>query len=523
MLARTTIAPVESHPLPNPIQWPDDSRGPFKRRTGTSDFQLSGLTREERGTLLLGRRNGGIGWLLSLMLLSCSQEGADRSPSLVRRPAADGAPNIVLITIDTLRPDHLSPYGYERDTAPFLNEVAADAWIWTHAFSTSSWTAPATASLFTGLYPNEHGLIQGFHNQSRSGPLELKALPAERTLPERLAASGYKTFGVTANINIGPELGFDRGFDKFERNSTGDANQLIDIALSWRSQMQAPEPYFLYLHFNDVHQPVERRAPWFETYKGDGIGKVKERKRRRTARPIVERQEIAKYDSEINYLDQALSRLFEELDFADDTVVFLVSDHGEEFGEHGAKGHGFSLYDELNRVLLMAWAPHIPGTRRTIDTNVSLVDVAPTLLELASAPGLVTRGRSLLPDFEGPSSTTPTKAVTTGPRTLFAHRLSAKPTLADKSHEILWAAIRGPWKLIYNESRDRPRLFNLSEDPREQDDRSKREPQLTAGLLAELAEFRRGDSLSAEEVEIDVTPELSEHLEVLGYGGADED
>ena len=415
-------------------------------------------------------------------------------------------PDLVLIVIDTLRPDHLELHGYERETAPFLAALAERSTVFDRAYSTSSWTAPATASVFTGMYPNRHGVLMGFRaqhsllkaNGEDARNLELVSLPAPPTLAEQLGAAGYATFGAASNVNVGPELGFDRGFDRFERLIRDDAELLSRKVLAWRDALEAG-PSFLYVHFNDVHKPYGGREPFYEPAQNE-LEDV-----------------VARYDSEIAYLDRWIEHLYEELGWGADTVVVILSDHGEEFADHGGKGHGYSLYRELNHVLLLVFAPELaPGPAR-VEANVSLVDVLPTLLDAAGLdPFEQAQGRSLVPLLGGGGE------AVFEQRTLFAHRIRGKDLEPIYERVPVWSVIRGRWKLIRKDKTGERELYDLYADPGEANDLAAERSQLVEELSRELAAFERETArLEGEHIEVEVDDELFEHLDELGYTGDD--
>jgi choline-sulfatase len=408
-----------------------------------------------------------------------------------RRPARPS--NVVVIVIDTLRADHLPLYGYEKDTAPFLSALAADSVVFTAAESTSAWTAPATASLFTSLYPFQHDVVTGFMvAQSLQGQpevIELDRLPDEvTTLPEVMKAAGYSTFGLTANINIGEPMGFARGFDRF-RNYTQDepAEVLAKRAKRWRLQMSAALPYFLYMHFMDPHAPYRERRPWFEP----------------PADP--DRQNIAAYDSEIANVDSILKDLYAAMGWERDTILIVTADHGEEFGDHRGEGHGKTLYSEMLHVPLLVRYPERFRARR-IAEPVGLIDVLPTLRELTgSAPEPRDEGLSLVPLMRG-------APIDPERRSLFAHLLRR-----DQGGRLLHSARRGPWKYIEGSSGERM-LFDLSTDPRESANVVERGAVVAERLQATLRAFvRTARKLSGRPVIIPPDPETIEHLRALGY------
>jgi choline-sulfatase len=433
-------------------------------------------------------------------------------------PAAPRPPNVVVILIDTLRPDHLQPYGYEHATSPYLAELASRGVLFERAYSASTWTAPATASLFTGLYPNEHGVVEGFfvHRARKAGEpaskdegdaqgeprerwdknqdavVSLNRLPdALPTAPELFAAAGYATFGFSSNVNITSRIGFDRGFQHFadftgpQYGKGAEAEQALEQVRAWKSELSGEKPYFLYLHFNDVHAPWRERARVYDPGAEDLAA------------------ERAAYDAELRHLDETLRRIDDELGWDDDTLVCVLSDHGEEFGEHGDLGHGYSLHAELMRIALMfSWPADLPGGRR-LDTPASIVDVLPTLAQLAGVPA---------PKELGGVSLAPLLAGKPPPaeRTLFALRFK------DGGVRQLWAAQRGRWKLIL--SGRGPQLYDHERDPFERTDVAAEHPEVLESLLNDLRAFR-ARTLASEgaKVEVELDAEALRALEALGY------
>jgi arylsulfatase A-like enzyme len=306
------------------------------------------------------------GWLALLLGLLISTPGCAEPRT--------GRPDVVLIVLDTLRPDHLGIYGYDRETAPFLADWARRSVVFWRAFSASTWTAPSTASIFTSLFPIQHGVVEGMfvhdvraREVAKTGrsSLPLNRIPrAVPTLPEILQAAGYQTVGVVSNVNVGPEIGFSRGFDRFDRLLDRDASELFARLRDWESDFDGTKPRFIYLHLNDIHGPYARRTPWFRA-SGTTLGDLR-----------------AAYDSEISYVDQVLGRMFDHFGWDENAIVVIVSDHGEEFMEHGELGHGLSLYRELLQVLLIVRAPGRGGEGRIVTGNVATLDILPTLVEL---------------------------------------------------------------------------------------------------------------------------------------------
>ncbi len=418
-------------------------------------------------------------------------------------PKAPKRPNVVLILLDTFRPDHLGINGYGRRTAPFLEQLMERSTVFGQAFSTSSWTAPATGSLFTGFYPNRHGVTEGFvaHGDRVVNvddlvgeTIRLNRLPTGvATAPELLQQAGYSTFGLAANINIGPEIGFDRGFDRFRRMKDRSAVDLVEVITGWRSEITASSPYFLYLHLNDTHQPYHPREPWYR-------GGTDEHDR-----------SVAAYDSEISYLDRALEKLYRELDWQRNTLLLVASDHGEELGERGRFGHGFSLRQNLIRALLVIAGPDLGIPARRVAMPVSLIDVLPTLLELVSVPIPEGRDGLSMARLLGSDEIRP-EALRS--RILFAHRTRRHGS--DSGTEHLWAALRMPFKLIVRPGAE-PRLLDLSREPGKRADLADQRPNEAAELSAALAGAQSAARLDGEQVEVEIDRETLESLKSLGY------
>lgn len=280
-------------------------------------------------------------------------------------------PNVVLLIVDTLRADRLPMYGYAEQTTPFLNSLAEQGIVYQNAFSTSSWTAPATASVLTSLYPWQHGILMGRRSTRKLNAVEpsvqLNKIPeAVMTVAEVFKSAGYTTFGATDNGNIREDAGFAQGFDHFQNFQNQGGEHLNKHLFSWETQIRAAKPYFLYMQYMDPHHPYLEHEPWFQGKDLEG----------------TERIERA-YISEIHYVDQIIKEAFEHFGWSKNTIIALTSDHGEEFGEHGRLGHGKTLFSEVVRVPLLVYYPDGGVTKRVVVENVSNLDVVPTLTALA--------------------------------------------------------------------------------------------------------------------------------------------
>jgi arylsulfatase A-like enzyme len=415
--------------------------------------------------------------LVSAIALGCGRSASDH-------------PNVLVVVVDTLRADHLPFYGGEAKNARFLNEWAARSIVFERAWSTSSWTAPAVASLFTGVYPFQHGVhlgLKAFELLSRGGgELELDRVPDPlETLPELFQSSGYRTFGLSDNPNVSEVQGFAAGFDRFESFSYAGANRLNAVLASWEAEIAEAEPWFVYLHYMDPHQPYHVRRPWHrpptatDRYTVDG----------------------AAYDSEIGWVDAHLRTAFERLGIDGSTLIVFTADHGEEFGEHGSNSHRFKLYSELTRIPLVL---HHPGVApRRVRTNVSLVDLLPTLRSILGLPPSEQDAGVDLTAFYTKAGEVPVD------RALFASRTTG----------MAWkrSVIRGRYKLIET----RPggtELYDLESDPGERRNLVDERGELSEELLRFSRDFRASaPKWDGVRTTVEISPEDLRRLEELGY------
>lgn len=401
-------------------------------------------------------------------------------------------PDVVVIVVDTLRADRAHAL-LEEGRLPFLASLSARATRFTRVWSPSSWTPTATASIFTGLYPHQHGV--------RSGHLALdggdRLVPVDRipealtTLPMVMAAAGYRTLAVSDNVNIGETMGFARGFEHFEQHAHVGAVRLSRSARRlWRSRGRDDRrPTFLYLHAMDPHAPYHRRADY--------------------VRPPGGEDALARYDSEIVHLDRQLDRLSRALRWDQHTLLIFTSDHGEAFGEHGQHGHPNQLYQELLSVPLMISLPQQAHARR-VDEPVSTVDVLPTLRGLL---GLSPDARDVGLDLRGAI-----EGAVLPNRALLSMRFSdfVQPPLSRR------ALVAEGLKYIVSSPSGRVELYDLVQDPDELRDLSRTHPTQLRRLAARLVELE-SQSERFQAVRLSVEPSahgetsLVERLRALGY------
>jgi len=454
--------------------------------------------------LRLVRTSGFAAAILLLVVCSCA-------------PAPSGPPNIVLIVIDTLRPDHLPFHGYQRDTAPFLAELATKGVVFEHVQSTSSWTAPATASLLTSLHPVQHGVHSGLtavRTQQQADPtITLNRIPSEvATAAEILKAGGYSTWGVADNLNICSELGFEQGFDHFRMTSDVGAAAVNATVRGWRNGIEEEGPYFLYLHYMDPHRPYLKRAPWYTPRDGELL------------------DSISAYDSEISHVDRKIEELFELLRWDENTLIIVTSDHGEEFQDHGGWDHGRTLYAEVVDVPLVVYssavgcattpavgssgaavsgaaADQASGGIRRVMESVSILDVLPTMRDAAGlSVGEAEQGVSLLPVITGEADAPAGRS--------FHAELRSPPWFGSLT---LHSVTRERQKYILTLP-DAEELFDLTRDPEERESLVDRRRDAVTAFRAELAEFLESvPRYAAGTVDISLDAETREQLESLGY------
>ena len=403
--------------------------------------------------------------LLSLLATACSE------PELVRR-------DVLLITIDTLRPDFLGAYGHPRASSPNLDELAAEGALYERAYATSPMTGPSHSTMLTGLLTAEHGVV-------RNGRGLDEAVP---NLPEQFRRAGYDTGAVIGSHILHSRFGYARGFDHFDdafgsfrKNQERPAEEVVASALDWLGERGA-EPVFLWVHVYDPHAPYESPAP-----NADWERSAREHfDARLLALGLEDDAELRElwpaYEREVLRTDAALAPLLEAWDGRGrDSVVCVTSDHGEGLGEHGYLHHGRELWEEQLRVPLILRSPGISsGTR--VAASVSLQDLGASLLQHA-LPGLS-------PPLPGRPFPTQTGAAARR-KLLSAERplvhgdsTGARAAVGNPEDlEAQLALISPPHKYIWRESRA-ALLFDLSQDAEEHDD-------LAASSPDELARFER--------------------------------
>ncbi len=447
-------------------------------------------------------------------------------------PERSQADNIVLIVMDTVRVDHLSVYGYPEPTSPYLERLAEQGTRFDRAWSTSSWTLPSHASMFTGLLPSQHGATQS-HLQLRGDPDLLAA---------RLADAGYQCAGFSNNPWVSSKTGLHRGFEVFgelwresERPSSLLADHSSVAVEQWfAAQRDRERPFFLFVNLMEAHGPYE--PDWRYAWPVLG-GPVAIARAHRAYDPVqdhgfvrewyagdqpVEPEVLAAaralYDAEIRQVDASVERIVAAVDrYADPatTTLVVVTDHGEGFGEHGHVGHAFSVYDTLLRVAAIARGPGFEAG--TVDGRVvQLTDLYPTLLQAAGLTAPETQGRDLhRQDDEqrllAASYAYPAQVLGTFPPAL---RDSERLEPHRRSFGV---GLDGRYKLILD-STGHQEVYDLIADPGEATPLTDLDPTILARLRAvAAASVTQGAAAGQGEPLGDLDPETLQALRELGY------
>jgi len=439
-------------------------------------------------------------------------------------------PNIVLITLDTTRADHLGAYGYAAARTPNIDRFASEGILYENAYATSSWTLPSHASILTGLLPMQHGAQTA--PVDPVGRLGYGVRPlAERftTLAERFREAGYHTGAVVGGPALGRELGVSQGFDIFEDDLSGKnevyvgkrATDVANLAIAMVSKFGA-DPFFLFVNFFDPHAPYRPPPP-----EGRGLPDLKDSplprsllKRLIANEPARlpdeledwERLEIAKmkrgYDAEIAFMDRHLGRLLAAIEAVPrraGTLVAITGAHGESFGEHNFVSHGAHLYEDNVRVPLIIRMPDREGAGTRVSQPVQNHRLFATLLHAA---GLETKDGLVAPDLSGPRAPIVTET----------RRSSANIRLLGPFFDRDLRAIYDPPYKLIESSTGALELFDLDREKGEYANLVDRRPDISRSLQARLdriAEDR--PPLFRDEDRATFTRETEQALRALGY------
>ena len=422
-----------------------------------------------------------------------------------KRPQPKPKPNVILITLDTTRADRMGFLGSDRGVTPNLDALARQATVFSRAYSHVPLTTPSHATILTGTYPQ-------YNHVNDFGMALEEATPY---LPDLLRRQGYRTAAFVGSIVLDPtghmSPGFERGFDVYDagfhtkqarenryQSIERRAGDVVTRAQAWL-QKRRPRggPFFLWVHVYDAHDPYD--AP--EPYKS------------KVADP---------YDAEIAYTDAMLGQLFAALKTAhlyDNSLIAVTADHGEAFGEHGERSHGILLHDATLHVPLLIKLPVSSVPRTTtggikttpkVDVRVGLVDMAPTLLQVAGlAVPKAMQGESLLPLIRPAKNSPPATDRTIYAETDYPY------------HCFRWSALRSlrSGKYLYVLAPHRE-LYDLSSDPNAERNLAESSPAIADTLNAQLGTFRRNTTLKSEMDTVKLDPAATAKLNALGYAAS---
>ncbi|WP_136715457.1 sulfatase [Halorientalis salina] len=442
--------------------------------------------------------------------------------------------DIVLVTVDSLRADHVGCYGYHRETTPTIDDLAAESRRFTNAFSHGCSTRPSFPSILTSSYALGHG---GFHQ-----------LSADRTtLAESLSEAGYETAGLHSNLYLSADFGYDRGFDRFydsksdpsllararqaikthvdndsqiyqflqtafnatERRAGVElgsayvsADEMTDMALEWAEEM-GDGPRFLWVHYMDVHHPYTPPAQYQRQFRDDSVD---DERAIRLRRKMLEDPEgvtdeefeaiVDLYDAEIAFMDAEVDRLLTGVrdTWDSEPVVAFTADHGEEFLDHGQFSHAATFYDEVLHVPLVVDDGETGGK---VDGMVGLLDLAPTLVDYADAPTPAAfQGTSLAPGSDHDRN-----------------RVIAE--WADYDEDDRRFGLRTTdWKYVRMEDGEE-RLFDLTDDPDETRNVAGDYPDVRADFAEQINDHAQ--RVGTEAVTAEMDEQVAQRLRDLGY------
>ena len=461
--------------------------------------------------------------------------------------------NVIVILVDCLRADHLGCYGYTSNTSPFLDRIARSGITFENCITPSSWTIPSVVSLFTGVYPQQHGV-------NEFGTVIPKSL---FTLQEVMENQGSKTAAFITNDYLRPHFGYAKGFSRYfdhylEQSfkeyiasrlfflnalmyfknvllypfsvdpggarwwSIGfppfnhqkiSAERVTNDVLKW-IQIHGDKPFYIYLHYMDVHCPYD--TIWYPLFDRDIYASQDEKEKL-----------INIYDGRIAYVDQQIKRIWEELiqlNLSDSTLFIITADHGEELYDHEGIGHCTTLYDELIRVPLIMVNPSLPGTGQRVKKQVQLIDLPVTILDFLNlkVPKEMV-GQSLFflisdpPDLSEPAyalsyTTRGRKNLKTG-----EGRALWEKKVWDQGVILTSLRVDNEWKIIDGDD-GRTELYNLKEDAKEQNDLREVDRLMVEDLKKKFMKKVSGlKSFTPTQEKLGLTPDTRDRLRALGY------
>lgn len=497
-----------------------------------ASFLLANIFSPERG-----RRNFSnlvaiavflISWVVSIGLIYMWNENIDMPFPDDKASLAKDRPNIILLTIDTLRPDHLGCYGNAAVSSPNIDRLASTGYLFSQAVTAVPLTLPSHSSILTGVYPPRHGV------RLNSQPLP----ESNTTLAEILADHGYQTAACISVKILGTAYGMGQGFYYFnsimggrvnffylQRRSslfdavvralldppnilTRTAKKTTDEVMNWLRRNKQ-QPFFLWIHYYDPHLPLDPPEPFAEMY----------RKSRQGGERIYQvltdinkvgplKVDLRLYDGEVGYVDQQLGRIFsvlEEQQMMNDAIIIFTADHGEHLIEHNYYGHGLRLYDPSLRIPLIIKPAKAITRQERIQDQVQSVDIFPTILEMVSIPAP--------PDLNGRSLAGLMRNSDTA-----HHELSYGETRhSGKAEDFCYSLRTVKWKFILWPESQKMELYDLEADPGELTNLAEEKPRISENFKSRLESILTSQKEASGAFEVDLDEETRDMLHALGY------
>lgn len=469
--------------------------------------------------------------LIVFLFLACEKKTTQDDPSNIAGNASlqkSVRPNVIFLLVDTLRSDFVGKYGAKHAT-PIFDMLASQGVMFENAYAPSSWTVPSIASIFTGMYPQRHGLVDGVavHVQV----FKQQKMPDQyETVAESFKKAGYTTFCVTTNAHLDPKYGYDAGFDYFSMYKFQGAQVLEQAVSEWKDLLEQASKttgYFLYLHWIDPHHPYAPQEPYISRIRPDYLEKVgrtlddigpEKLREMGYFKDYPETLSVMKdvYNSEVLLADDSVGKVLKILPDIGRSMIVFTSDHGEAFNEHNSMLHGYDLFQETLHVPLFLIYPDKRGAGTVIKAPVNLVDLPPTLLSFANikAPS----------DYQGVDLSPLITGGQIPERKIWAH--------LDKNGQYRWEAVfENQLKYSNHFASAKPKersntkkkllgeyLFDLSDDPGETKNILSAKAAEAASLKTALQNEMKGPPLITPEiVERLATEELRDKFRSHGY------
>jgi len=432
-------------------------------------------------------------------------------------------PNVVLITLDTLRADHLGCYGYFRDTSPRLDALADESVLFEHCTVPMATTLPSHVSMLTGTWPLEHGVLANVAHGGQAFAISPGLEPLSRTLSD----AGYETAAFISAKPLRPKSGIGAGFDHFD-DSEGPARRgdvTTTRALDWlrrREAQRAEQPFFLWLHLFDPHDPYIAPEGYVGRFEADAEldawlaeRSFLESRTLSTGLDYVPREIADQYDDLVYFTDAQVGRLLDalaELELRDETAIAVVTDHGEGLGQHEKLFHGLLWQEQVHA----AWLLHVPGlAARRVAAPVSTVDLATTLLARVDIPG----AERFLAQASGID--------------VLAEGFRGRPLLSQTGlrrvglgQDVVYALTRERWRYHWL-GEEGEALYDLEADPYELTDVAAAHPDVVAALRGELLDLVASQTARGRELGAGATQQLDQAtidaLRDLGYVDAQDE